>query len=182
MGAALLAFALRALALAIGLVLIAGAFDKLRDWQAFRAAVANYRVVPSLLVGAAALALPLAEVIAGVALLVDALRIAGAWLGVAVIGIATVGVAVNVLRGRTHIDCGCGGVEGRQRLSWALVTRNVVLVALLALGAQVPAPIVTGLAGNATLAIAALAFFALFAAASQLVANRPLLTELASRP
>lgn len=182
MGAALPAFALRALALAIGLVLITGAFDKLRDWNAFRAAVADYRLLPSALVGTVALALPLAEAIAGAALLVDGSRIVGAWVGVAVIGLATAGVAANVARGRTHIDCGCGGVEGRQRLSWALVARNVVLVALLALGTQVAVPAMAGFAGGATLVIAALAFFALFAAASQIVANRPLLTDLASRP
>jgi methylamine utilization protein MauE len=181
MGAALLDFVLRALAVAIGLVLIAGAFDKLRDWQAFRAALAGYRLLPSVFVEATAVALPLAEAVAGAALLVDASRIVGAWLGIAVIGFATAGVAINVARGRTHIDCGCGGVEGRQRLSWALVVRNLVLAALLALGARVPVLDVAGSLGGATLVLAALAFFALFAAASQLVANRQLLTELVNR-
>ena len=92
------------------------------------------------------------------------------------------GIAVNVARGRTDIDCGCGGVEGRQRLSWSLVARNLVLVALLGCAAQVAAPPLPGIASGATLAMAALAFFALFAAASQLAAQRPLLNELAKRP
>ena len=182
MGAPVLSFALRALALAIGLVLIAGVLDKLRDWPAFRAAVANYRVLPSRFVALAAIGLPLAEAAAGAALLVDASRIVGAWLGAGVIGVATAGIAVNVARGRTDIDCGCGGVEGRQRLSWLLVARNLVLVALLGCAAQVAAPPLRGIASGATLAMAALAFFALFAAASQLAAQRPLLNELAKRP
>jgi hypothetical protein len=80
------------------------------------------------------------------------------------------------------IDCGCGGVEGRQRVSWALVARNAVLVALLCVGAVVDSPPDVGATLGATLVVSALAFVALFAAASQLVANRPLLNELANRP
>jgi hypothetical protein len=181
MDAALLAFVMRALALAIGLVLVAGAVEKLRDLGGFRAAVAEYRLLPQALTGAFALALPLAEALAGVALLVEPARLAGAWLGAGVVAIATLGVAINVMRGRVDIDCGCGGVEGRQRLSWALVARNGVLCALLAASAQVAAPAPRGLVAGTTLVVAAVAFFALFAAASQLAANRPLLRELAGR-
>jgi methylamine utilization protein MauE len=161
-----LAFASRALSIAIGLVLVAAAFDKLRDWPAFRAAVANYRLLPSTLVVPFSLILPLVEAAAGIGLLVE----------------ATLGIATNVVRGRVDIDCGCGGVEGRQRLSWALVMRNAVLVVLLGVGAAVDSPPLFEATLGVTLVVSALAFVALFAAASQLVANRPLLNELANRP
>jgi hypothetical protein len=176
-----IAFASRALSIAIGLVLVAAAFDKLRDWPAFRAAVANYRLLPSALVVPFALILPLAEAAAGIGLLVEASRVVAAWAGAAAIGVATLGVAINVVRRRVDIDCGCGGVEGRQRVSWALVARNAVLVALLCVGAAIDSPPHVGTTLGATLVVSALAFVALFAAASQLVANRPLLNELANR-
>jgi hypothetical protein len=177
-----LAFASRALSIAIGLVLVAAAFDKLRDWPAFRAAVANYRLLPSTIVVPFSLILPLVEAAAGIGLLVEASRVVAAWVGAAAIGVATLGIATNVVRGRVDIDCGCGGVEGRQRLSWALVMRNAVLVVLLGVGAAVDSPPLFEATLGVTLVVSALAFVALFAAASQLVANRPLLNELANRP
>lgn len=175
------ALVLRAFALAAALVLIAAALQKLRDWPPFRAAVADYRLVPDSLVVPVALAVPPAELLAGVALTVETLRIPGAWLAGAVIGASTAAVAINVLRGRTHIDCGCGGIEGRQPLSWALVVRNVVLVAGLVAGTAVTASLQAGALAYSTLAAATLAWLALYAAASQLIANRPLLAHLIER-
>jgi hypothetical protein len=52
---------------------------------------------------------------------------------------------------------------------------------LLGAGAAVDSPSHVGATLGATLVVSALAFFALFAAASELVANRPLLNELANR-
>jgi methylamine utilization protein MauE len=174
---AISALALRSLALAAGLVLVFGALQKLRDWPAFREAVAAYRLLPDPLVPTAAWVLPATEALAGAALLVDDLRIIGACAAMAVVGIATAAVAINVRRGRTDIDCGCGGLEGRQRLSWGLVARNAVLIAVLGVGIVVPGPRMNAL-GAATLVAATLAFVTLFIAVSQLVANRPFLVEL----
>jgi hypothetical protein len=179
---AMVALAMRALALAAGLVLITAALQKARDWPAFRDAVANYRLLADPLGPVVAVALPALEALAGAALLVDDLRVAGASLAIAVIGVATAAVAINVSRGRTDIDCGCGGAEGRQRLSWGLVARNVVLIAVLAAGALIPAPRMGSGVAAATLVAATLAFVALFVVASQLLANRPFLLELQSRP
>jgi hypothetical protein len=172
---------LRAFALVTALVLVAAALQKLRDWPSFRAVVADYRLLPDALVVPGALAVAAAELLAGVALAVEPLRVPGAWLGSAVIGASTAAVAVNMLRGRTHIDCGCGGIEGRQPLSWALVVRNLVLVAGLVAGTAVTAPLPAGALAYSTLAAATLAGLALYAAASQLIANRPLLAQLIER-
>jgi hypothetical protein len=178
----LAALALRASALAAGVVLTLGALAKLRDWPAFRAAVAAYRLLPDPLVTIVALLLPVLEALAGAALLVDDLHVAGASAAIAVVGVATTAVAINVRRGRTDIDCGCNGLEGRQRLSWGLVARNTMLIVVLAAATLVPAPVIGSAAAAATLAGATLAFILLFVTASQLVANRPFLVELRNRP
>ena len=50
-------------------------------------------------------------------------------------------IAINLQRGRIHIDCGCGmaRLAGRdQQLSWGLVVRNTLLMAA-ALVATMPA-------------------------------------------
>lgn len=160
------------------LVFLVGATQKLRDWYSFRGAVDAYRLLPEVLVGPVALALPALEFIAGVALLVVPYRTAGAVLGLAVLAGVTGGVAVNLLRGRTHIDCGCGGVEGSQRLSWALVARNATLMAAIALAGGSAGARTLGPVDLATLVLAALALYLVYAITSQLLANRPRLVEM----
>jgi hypothetical protein len=85
---------------------------------------------------------------------------------------------VNLLRGRDHISCGCGGASGDQTLSWALVARNLAFAGLVA-WASTPASgrdlvwldYLVAVAGGAMLA-------GLYAAASQLIANQPRLQAL----
>jgi len=167
-----------ALARGVSLVLLVGAVQKIRDWNGFRTALAAYRLLPEALVMPAALALPILEVIAGAALFTIPFRVPGAALALAVLLTVTAAVAINLLRGRIDIDCGCGGVEGRQRLSWGLVARNAVLMAAVALGAQAPAGRELGLIDHGTLFFASLALYGLYASASQLLANRPRLRDL----
>jgi uncharacterized membrane protein YphA (DoxX/SURF4 family) len=39
-------------------------------------------------------------------------------------------IAINLLRGRREISCGCFSINGNQALSWILVMRNIGLAAL----------------------------------------------------
>ncbi|MFD2428852.1 MauE/DoxX family redox-associated membrane protein [Sphingobium scionense] len=41
-------------------------------------------------------------------------------------------MAINIARGRSHIDCGCGRSQLRHPIGWPLVIRNLLLVALVA--------------------------------------------------
>jgi uncharacterized membrane protein YphA (DoxX/SURF4 family) len=167
-----------ALAGAAALVLLVGAAHKFRAWDAFRAAVAAYRLLPEALVVPAALALPALELIAGAALLAGPFRSAGALLALALLATVTAAVAINLGRGRADIDCGCGGAEGRQRLSWGLVARNMLLMGAVAVGVAEGAPRALGALDDTTTVFASLALYGLYACASQLLANRPRLTEL----
>jgi len=47
------------------------------------------------------------------------------------LGLYALAMAINLFRGRNHIDCGCSGPSDRtQIISWSLVKRNLVLVLL----------------------------------------------------
>jgi hypothetical protein len=59
-------------------------------------------------------------------------QVAGLLLGMAMLGVYATGMAVNIRRGRTTIECGCGGAG--QPLGWPLVIRNLVLMAIAAIG------------------------------------------------
>jgi hypothetical protein len=107
----------------------------------FRAVLLDYRLLPAALVPLAAWTVAAAE------LLIGMLWFAGGTVPALVTASATaallatyaLAVAINLLRGRVHISCGCGlSGSGNERLSWALVWRNGVLV-LAAIAAAVPA-------------------------------------------
>jgi len=124
-------------AASLGALLLLGAADKLRDAARFRAVVEDYALLPPALVPAFALALPLIELLAGLLLLPSATRAPGAALAAAVLALVTAAVLINLRRGRSAIDCGCGGAA-HTPLSAALVVRNGVLL-LVAAAAALPA-------------------------------------------
>jgi hypothetical protein len=71
-------------------------------------------------------------------------------------------MAVNIVRGRTHIDCGCLGFgTSRASLGWELVARNMLLAAVALAAAALPvAPRALG-AIDAISGIGAIVAFAL---------------------
>ncbi len=116
-----------------GLIFIVAAAAKLRHRDVLPGVIANYRLLPDWLVLPAAVALPVAEIVIGVALLVDRWPVAAPLAGIALLLVFAAAMAINIRRGRTQIDCGCGLSALRQGLGWPLVVRNLALAALLAL-------------------------------------------------
>ena len=119
-------FALRG---AISLLLATAAFHKLRDPIAFWQVVAAYRLVPEFFARAVAFVIPTIEIALAVSLLVfvgtglPVIAVIFLWL---VYGAA---IAINLLRGRLQLECGCGGLAADQTIHWGLVGRNGLLVA-----------------------------------------------------
>ena len=171
---------LRGTGAALSAILLLGCAPKLRDRASFALAVEQYRLLPAAAVAAFATLLPLLEGAAGAGLLFGPTRAVGAALALAVLAVVTAAVAINVMRGRTDIDCGCGGPEGRQRLGWGLVVRNAVLIgAALLAGSDGHARAWVWLDG-VTFAGTALALLGLYAAANALLANHPRLAAARS--
>ncbi|HEX7062706.1 MAG TPA: MauE/DoxX family redox-associated membrane protein [Woeseiaceae bacterium] len=160
--------------------LVAGVFavalaHKLHAPRAFAAIVREYAVVPD---GAApALAALVAAVEAGViAGLTSSFAVRpGAALALFLLAAYAGGIALNLARGRRHIDCGCFGpaAAGRHALSGWLLLRNGVLgipAALLLLPVAARALGWLELAGIAAATATALVTYA---AADALAANAP---------
>lgn len=170
-----------ALAGAMALVLAAGAWPKLADLGAFASAVERYRLLPPALARVVGFVLPFAEALAAALLVVPSTRAGGAALAAALVALVTGAVAFNLLRGRTDIDCGCGGPGQRQRLSWRIVVRNAALLAACALAAAPVSarPVVWLDAFTATFAAAALWF--VYAAANELLSDAQRLPGDANR-
>jgi len=112
---------------ALALVLFAAAWHKLAEPEVFAGALQAYDLLPVSAVVGVARALPLVEVAIGIAMLVPVTRQGALVALAALLAVYAAAIAVNLIRGRRQIDCGCGG--DAHPLSWGLVVRNAVLAA-----------------------------------------------------
>jgi hypothetical protein len=125
---------------AIGLLIVAGAallfaraaVHKLRDLAQFEQILAAYRVLPAG-TGAASRLLPLLELAVAAGLMVPASRLPASVAALLLLLIYALAIAINLLRGRRDISCGCGGPRDRTRIAPWMVARNVVIAVALAL-------------------------------------------------
>lgn len=119
-----LTLALRA---CMALLFASAGLHKLGDPIAFRSVLSDYRLLPDSLVTPAAWAAGTGELLLALAFLVPAAGMLPALAATALLTLYSCAIAVNLLRGRHDLDCGCGGPP--QRLHPGLVARNLVLVA-----------------------------------------------------
>lgn len=106
------------------------ALHKAWDREAWRTSLQAYGA--GRLTRGAALVLPAAEASLALGLLSDA-RVAAAWGSAALLLLYALAMARQLWLGR-ETDCGCGGLS--LPVSWALVARNLVLLAWSAVAAQ----------------------------------------------
>ena len=155
--------------LVLAAVLLGAALAKLRALEEFAGVVHNYRLLPELLARPLAYALPVLELALALGLLLDATRRPAAVATAVLLAVFACAMAINLWRGRVHIDCGCFASALKQRLSWALVARNGVLIALaLPVVAQASAVRTLGPLDLLTVAVASGGLLLLYAAFSQL--------------
>jgi hypothetical protein len=116
--------------LALALLFAGAALHKAGDRAQFRSVLAGYRLLPAALLPVAAPVVIAAELAAAVLLLITPVRAIGAWVAALLLLGYALALGVNLLRGRTRIDCGCLGFGRSDRISWWMVARNVGLAAL----------------------------------------------------
>lgn len=115
----------------IAIVFARAIFEKASAWPVYLGIMRDYRLTPAPLVPAIAAALLALEIATATCLLWPPARIYGAALACGLIALYALAMSSALAAGRTQIDCGCGG-DGQQ-VSWALVGRNVALIAVAAL-------------------------------------------------
>src|SRR3989442_15787293 len=92
---------------AFALLFLGAASHKLRDPGRFRATLAEYRLLPGAVVPLAAMLVIGAEIVVAIALVASARRVPGPVSAAAVLVVYGAAIALNLARGRRHIDCGC---------------------------------------------------------------------------
>ena len=170
-----------ALSAVLSVIFLTGAWQKLRDPALFQANIDNYRLLPDGLAWPAAILLPAWELAAGVLVLFDPTRTAGAVLAIGLLAVVTAAVIINLLRGRTEIDCGCGSLGGHvgdQTLSWGLTMRNALLAVAALLTLREDAARALVWIDYLSVAGGTLGLLGLYVTANQLMANHPRLHAL----
>lgn len=166
-----------AAALVLSFVFLSAAMHKAGDLKRFEATLANYRVLPAILVPGTARLVPVIEAVVGAALLMPPISRMAAIAAALLLAAYTLAIGVNLLRGRRAIDCGCGAPGRRQTLSGWLLIRNGALLGL-SWACSIP---VSDRALHwidwSVIVPAAAAACLFYAAADQLLANRDLLVR-----
>jgi hypothetical protein len=115
----------------LALVFATAAPAKIRHRMIFEGVVANYRLLPRGMVKPVARALPWIEWGLAALLVLPATGPGAAAIAILLLAAFAWAMAVNLRRGRSHIDCGCHQSTLAQTLSWSLVARNLCLAVLL---------------------------------------------------
>jgi hypothetical protein len=160
-------FAIRS---AMAAICLFAAFHALHNRDDFAKIVQANSILPDAVGEIFAALLPPMQCVIAVALVVPGTRFLGSYAALAMLVCFTFAIAINLVRGRRDIACGCGGGAG-QTISWALVLRNALLMGGLA--ASLAAPSHQHLEPAAIIGIAGLSSFlaVLYLAANQLMVN-----------
>lgn len=157
------------LAAFVALILLRAVLHKAADPARFSSILADYDLVPEWALLPLGLAIPSFEVSCALALAWGGSRLVGGYAAGLLLVSYGAAIAVNLLRGRREIDCGCGGTA--EALSWSLVVRNAILASMLL-------PAALGFGGSLALSEAitswaiALVAACCWGAAEQLLVNR----------
>ncbi|MBK9373876.1 MAG: DoxX family membrane protein [Holophagales bacterium] len=126
--------------IALGIFFVVAALPKIADPPSFAHMVYNYRLLPGPLVNLAALTMPWAELLMGIALICGIWRRTAACLVGALLAVFILAISINLLRGNA-IDCGCfdvaaAGLSVEERLHemWMVIVRDVGMLLLVAQG------------------------------------------------
>jgi hypothetical protein len=111
----------------LALIFLAAAWHKFQGLPEFSGVLRNYQILPEWSVGGVARLLPIVELTLALCLLAGFMLSLMTYLAFVMLMVFTVAIALNILRGRTYIDCGCFRPESAQHLSWWMVLRNISL-------------------------------------------------------
>ncbi len=150
-------------------VFVRAIWHKLSDFPVFKALFADYEILPQSLIAPVSLILVLAEAAIVIGLVIPATRQAAAIGAIFLLAVYGLAIAVNLRRGRYAIDCGCGA--SGQGLSWFLVARNAILIAIAVLALASPLMRGISLTDAIVLGLSVVTVWLLILASEQAAAN-----------
>ena len=161
------------IATGFSVLLAVAALHKISNVQDFFNVLRDYRVLPGALIVPAGYALAGVELTLAVAWLLPISRKLAAAVTILLLLTYSIAIGVNLLRGRTHIDCGCGiASQGETLISGRLLIRNMLLVLACCIPLAPSSNRELMIGDFAVVGVALVTWMLLFAAGNQLIANR----------
>ena len=117
--------------IAFGMIFLVSAAGKWLGVQRFESAVAGYRLIPGAVVPLVAAGIMMLETVVGLGLACGMFVRAATLSGSLLFVLFALAIGINLLRGRSFIDCGCSVASRGQQLEWRLVVSNLVCAAVL---------------------------------------------------
>jgi hypothetical protein len=126
----------------VGIGLVVAGVSKLRDLDAHGLVVVGYKILPDRLAFRVGRVLPFLEVALGAAFIARVALQPTSWAIAALFLAYAAGLSVNLLRGRTELDCGCFafGSHEAPRITWWHTARAVAFAGAAALAPVLPGP------------------------------------------
>jgi hypothetical protein len=152
----------------LALLFVRSLMHKVSDVERFKGFLANYGVLPSAWLIVGANVLMGVEGLIVVLLITPAFNYLGALMAIGLLMLYASVIGLNVVKGNTRIECGCGGPA--MHLSYCLVLRNILIACMglpMVLIQNTKLPLI-----DATVAVACGAvLYLLYIVAEQLLAN-----------
>lgn len=165
----------RVIGCGFAVLFIGAAWHKLSAPERFAAILRDYQLLPAFLIRPLTFLIPAIELtlvlgwISGLATWITAITSA------ALLATYALAIAINIVRGRIYIDCGCGfGASGgeEQALSSSLVTRNILLIGVALLSLVPTTARGLGITDLVIIFASVLIAVLLYASSEQLIQNR----------
>ena len=179
---------LRIISVGFALLFIFAAAHKFNNKLQFLGILEAYQILPGTMPGLAVNVIPALELMLGLAWALTALLLVQITLlplmSAMLLFTYAMAIAMNLFRGRSYIDCGCGfsslagsarsesNSGGIQQLSKALVLRNCVLGVVALIAAASPSSRDLGFMDFLSLVTASFTLVLLYGAFNQLLVNR----------
>lgn len=163
------------------MLLLWASLHKFSDRLQFQGILTAYQLLPAALLPLLALFIPIVELSLGLAWLTGFQNETVALATVVLLASYTFAMGINIFRGNTEIDCGCGlssakhKTAGYQRLSIILLLRNLVLILIASIAVIPSNERLLGFIDYLNVGLASVGLVFLYAAFNQLLANKSII-------
>jgi len=164
-----------AIAFGFAVLFVAAAWHKLSARGRFEAILRDYRLLPEFLVRPVALLMPVVELTLALGWMSGLSTRVTALASAALLATYAFAMAINLMRGRVYIDCGCGfGASAGEEpaLSSSMVARNIILIGLALLPLVPATGRDLGITDFVVVLASVLTAILLYAGSGQLIKNR----------
>ncbi|MFA3781930.1 MauE/DoxX family redox-associated membrane protein [Melioribacteraceae bacterium 4301-Me] len=115
----------------LSFLFIFSGIEKIKDPNAFAAAITNYHILPNFLINFFAISLPWIETFTGILLLFKFFEKENLCIIFSMLSVFTIAVVVALIRG-INIDCGCFGTLNSEKVGVQKIVENILILVITA--------------------------------------------------